>query len=355
MRKIAALLLLLASTTFAVSAQKSITSPESEFGFKPGTDRKLADWKQLTAYFKKLSSESDRIRYEEVGKTTEGRPFITVTISSPENLAHLAEYQEIQTKLADPRTTTPDEAKQLIDEGKTVLVVTCNIHSTEIASSQSATEYAYQLATGDTPRIRSILHNVIIVLVPSLNPDGQQLVVDWYKKYLGTPYEGSNPVVLWHHYVGHDDNRDWYSFTQVETRLTVEKVLNAWRPQIVYDLHQMGANGPRIYLPPWVDPIDPNVDPVLLQSMNALGLNTALELTQEGKTGVLVDGVYDLWSPARHYMVYHAGLRILTESASVKIATPIDMPFDKLGRGIGYDAKQSAWNFPQPWKGGTWR
>jgi hypothetical protein len=332
-----------------------VTSPEEAFGFKPGADRKLADWLELTAYYQKLASQTDRVRYAELGKTTEGRPFVALTISAPENLMRLAEYQEIQRKLSDPRLTSPQEAKNLIARGKTILVVTCNVHSTEIASSQSASEFAYRLATADTPDILSILHNTIIVLVPSLNPDGQQLVVDWYKKYLGTPYEGSSPVVLWHHYVGHDDNRDWYSFTQVETRLTVEKVLNAWRPQIVYDLHQMNSNGPRIYLPPWVDPIDPNIDAILLQSMNALGMNTALELTQEGKPGVLVDGVYDLWSPARHYMVYHAGLRILTESASANIATPIDIPFEKLGRGIGYDAKQAAWNFPNPWKGGTWR
>jgi hypothetical protein len=354
MRKLLVLVLLSVSLTAAVMAQKSITTPEAAFGFKPGTDRKLADWSELTAYFKKLASESDRIRYNEVGKTTEGRPFITVTISAPENLAHLTHYQEIQRKLADPRTTTADEAKQLITEGKTVLVVTCNIHSTEIASSQSAAEFAYQLGTGDTPRIRSILHNVIIVLVPSLNPDGQQLVVDWYKKYLGTPYEGSNPVVLWHHYVGHDDNRDWSSFTQVETRLAVEKVINPWHPQILYDIHQMGSNGPRIYLPPWVDPVDPNVDPILVESMNALGTNTALEIGQTGKQGVLIHGVYDFWSPLRDYIALHNGLRVLTESASVDIATPINIPFEKLDHGIGYDAKVAAWNFPDPWKGGTW-
>ena len=347
--------LLLMSTAVAVMAQKRITAPEMEFGFKPGADRKLADWKELITYFKKLSVESDRIRYEEVGKTTEGRPFITVTISAPENLAHLARYQEIQKKLADPRTTSQEDAQKLVAEGKTVLVVTCNIHSTEIASSQSATEFAYQLATGDTPRIRSILHNVIIVLVPSLNPDGQQLVVDWYKKYLGTPYEGNSPVVLWHHYVGHDDNRDWSSFTQVETRLAVEKVINPWHPQILYDIHQMGSNGPRIYLPPWVDPIDPNVDPILVESMNALGTNTALEIGQTGKQGVLIHGVYDFWSPLRDYIALHNGLRVLTESASVDIASPINIPFEKLDHGIGYDAKVAAWNFPDPWKGGTWR
>jgi hypothetical protein len=355
MRTLSILLLLWVSSTAAILAQRHITSPQEAFGFKPGTDRKLADWSELTTYLKNLARQSDRIRYNEVGKTTEGRPFITITISAPENLAHLAHYQEIQQKLADPRTTTPDEAKQLIAEGKTVLVVTCNIHSTEIASSQSATEFAYQLATGETPRIHSILHNVIIVLVPSLNPDGQQLVVDWYKKYLGTPYEGSNPVVLWHHYVGHDDNRDWSSFTQVETRLAVEKVINPWHPQILYDIHQMGSNGPRIYLPPWVDPIDPNVDPILVESMNALGTNTALEIGQTGKQGVLIHGVYDFWSPLRDYIALHNGLRVLTESASVDIATPVNTPFEKLDHGIGYDAKVAAWNFPDPWKGGTWR
>lgn len=355
MNKAVGMFLLAFSVAASVGAQKHITSPEDALGFKPGTDRKLADWVQLTAYFKKLSTQSDRIHFEEVGKTTEGRPFITVTISAPENLAHLDGYKEIQRKLADPRTTSQEEAKNLIAEGKTVLVVTCNIHSTEIASSQSASEFAYQLATGDTPRIRSILHNVIIVLVPSLNPDGQQLVVDWYKKYLGTPYEGSSPVVLWHHYVGHDDNRDWSSFTQVETRLAVEKVINPWHPQILYDIHQMGSNGPRIYLPPWVDPIDPNVDPVLVESMNALGTNTALEIGQTGKQGVLIHGVYDFWSPLRDYIALHNGLRVLTESASVDIATPINIPFEKLDHGIGYDAKVAAWNFPDPWKGGMWR
>lgn len=346
---------------FALTAQlalgapaRHITSPEEAFGFKPGTDRKLADWNELTTYFQKLASESDRVRYAEVGKTTEGRPFIALTISAPETLAHLAKYQEIQRKLADPRTTTPEEAKQLIAEGKTVLVVTCNIHSTEIASSQSATEFAYRLATGNTPEIRSILQNVIVVLVPSLNPDGEQLVVDWYKKYLGTPYEGTSPVVLWHHYLGHDDNRDWATFTQVETRLAVEKVINPWHPQILYDLHQQGVDSARIYLPPWVDPIDPNVDPLLESSMNALGMNTALDIASTGKKGVLSYGVYDFWSPLRDYIAYHNGLRVLTESASVNIASPVNIPFEKLGRGIGYDARVSSWNFPDPWKGGEW-
>src|SRR3984957_12047949 len=353
MRKLVALLIALISVGTA-AAQERITSPEKAFGFKLGTDRKLADWIQLTAYYKRLAHGSARVRYEEIGKTTEGRPFVTVTISSAENIAHLEEYRKIQAQLADPRVTSAEQAKGVIAQGKTVLVVTCNIHSSEIASSQSCAEFAYLLATGAGPESQSILQNVIVVIVPSLNPDGQQLVVDWYKKYLGTPYEGNSPVVIWHHYTGHDDNRDWYSFTQKETRLTVDKVLNAYHPQILYDLHQMGSEGPRIYLPPWVDPIDPNVDPLLQQSMNALGASAAIEVAQ-GRQGVLIHGVYDLWSPARCYMCYHDTLRILTESASVNIASPIEIPFDKLDKGIGYDAKVAAWNFPDPWKGGTWR
>ena len=347
----AAIILFTSAPSFA---NGHITSPEEAFGFKPGADRKLADWAQLTAYYQKLSTQSDRVRYEELGKTTEGRPFVAVTISAPENLAHLDHYLEIQRRLADPRITSPEQAKKLIAEGKTILAVTANIHSTEIASSQSVAQFTYELATESTPRIRSILHNVIIVLVPSQNPDGQQLVTDWYKKYVGTPYEGNEPVTIWHHYTGHDDNRDWATFTQVETRLTTQKVLNRWHPEILYDMHQQGTTAARIYVPPFVDPFDPNLDPLLISSINALGMNTALDVSSTGKKGVLSYGVYDFWSPLRDYISLHNGLRILTESASANIASPVNIPYQKLGKGIGYDAKVAAWNFPDPWKGGWW-
>jgi len=349
-----ALSLFAALALAAAAAAQSVPSPQSQFGFALGTDKKLADWSQLTAYYQALAKASPRVRFRDLGPTTEGRPFVMVTISAPENLAQLAHYQRINAALADPRSTQPAVADRLIAAGKSILVITCNIHSTEIASSQTAAQFAYEMATGASPEIQEILRNDIILLVPSLNPDGQQLVVDWYKKYLGTPYEGISPVVLYQKYVGHDDNRDWYMFTQKETRLAVEQVLNPWHPQILYDVHQMGANGPRLFLPPWVDPIDPNVDPILEASMNAVGADTARDLTAQGMSGVLVDGVYDGFSPARQYIVYHGGLRLLTESASVRIASPENIPFDRLGRGIGYDAKVRKWNFPDPWPGGDW-
>jgi hypothetical protein len=349
----------LAILGFALSAQlvaqaKHVTTPLEQFGFEPGADRKLADWKELCAYYQKLAMESDRVQYKEIGKTEEGRPFVMLTVSSPENLAHKEEYKEIAAKLSDPRTTTPAEAKTLIAKGKTIMIITFNIHSTEIASSQTAAKFVYELATSKDPAVLNILNNVVLLMIPSQNPDGEQLVVDWYKKTLGTPSEGTAPPVLYAKYVGHDDNRDWVGLTQYETMHTA-KIINEWHPQILYDLHQQGANAPRLFLPPWVDPIDPNVDPLLVYSMNALGMRTAHDVASTGKTGILTHGVYDFWSPLRDYISLHNGLRILTESASANLATPIDIPFDRLGTGIGYDAKVAAWNYPDPWKGGIWR
>lgn len=355
MRRIGVLACVLLGLATQASAQtRHITTPLEQFGFEPGTDRKLADWTQLTAYYQKLATESDRVRFQELGKTTEGRPFVMLTVSSPENLAHSEEYKKIVTQLSDPRTTSPEEAKSLIAHGKTVMIITFNIHSTEIASSQTAAEFAYRMASSSDPDVMTTLGNVILLLVPSQNPDGQQLVVDWYRKTLGTAAEGSNPPVLYAKYVGHDDNRDWVGLTQVETQYTA-RAINEWHPQILYDLHQQGANAPRIYLPPWVDPIDPNIDPLLVSSMNALGMRTAHDIASTGKSGVLVHGVYDFWSPLRDYISLHNGLRILSESASANLASPIEVPFEKLGTGIGYDAKVAAWSYPDPWKGGVWR
>src|ERR1700730_3321379 len=339
--------------TQAFAQSRHITPPVEQFGFEPGTDRKLADWTQLTAYDQKLAAESVRVRYQELGKTMEGRPFVMLTVSAPENLAHLAEYKEIVTRLSDPRTTSPEEAKSLIARGKTVMIITFNIHSTEIASSQTGAAFAYRMASSNDPDVMTTLQNVILLLIPSQNPDGEQLVVDWYRKTLGTPAEGSNPPVLYAKYVGHDDNRDWVGLTQLETQHTA-RVINEWHPQILYDLHQQAANAPRLYLPPWVDPVDPNVDPLLVVSMNSLGMRTAHDVASSGKSGGLVHGVYGFWSPLRDYISLHNGVRILSESASANLASPIEVPFEKLGSGIGYDAKVAAWNYPDPWKGGTW-
>ena len=337
-----------------VSAQ--IPSPESHLGFRVGEDRKMADWDQVVSYFQKVAAAApDRVHFEELGKTTMGKPFVAVTITSADNMKNLPRYLQIQQRLADPRGLDPAEAEKLIHEGKAVVLLTCTVHSTEVASTQTSLEYVYKLLTEDTPEHRQILDNVILLLVPSLNPDGQDMVVQWYRKYVGTPFEGSSPVELYHKYVGHDDNRDWYMFTQVESQLTVGKLHNVWHPEVVYDVHQMGANAARMFVPPFLDPVDPNVDPIIIQEINGLGASMAADLATNGKQGVAINAMYDFWSPARHYQAYHAGLRILTESASARLATPARIRFSDLDtNALGYNAQRASWNFPDLWRGGDW-
>ena len=214
-------------------------------GFTPGDDRKLASWAKFVDYFKQLERTSDRVKLQELGKTTLGRPFVLATISSPTNLARLERFKEIQSKLADPRTfnSNDGEAEKLIAEGRTIVLITCGIHSTEVGANLVSMNIAYKLASDDSPETREILDRCIILLVPSLNPDGVDIVKNWYDKTLGTPAEGTDPPELYHHYVGHDNNRDWYAFTQVETQLTIDKIHNVWHPQIVHDIHQQGETG----------------------------------------------------------------------------------------------------------------
>ncbi|HXU35138.1 MAG TPA: M14 metallopeptidase family protein [Blastocatellia bacterium] len=334
-----------------------VPAPRDVIGFTPGDDRKLASWSQIVDYFKRLERASDRVKLEELGKTTLGRPFVLATISSPENLARLDRFKEIQRKLADPRTFNSNdaEAEKLIAEGRTIVLITCGIHSTEVGGNLVSMNIAHRLASDDSPETREILDRCIVLLVPSLNPDGNDIVKNWYDKTLGTPAEGTNPPELYHHYTGHDNNRDWYAFTQIETQLTVDKVHNVWRPQIVHDIHQQGDTGSRFFLPPYVDPWEPNVSPILQAGVNFMGSAMAWELTAEGKAGVVIDGVYDAWSPSRAYQHYHGGIRILSETASARIASPTTIPFEKLTPQIGVDPKVRSWNFPLVWPGGEWK
>ncbi len=339
----------------AAVAAAAVPSPESHFGHKIGADRTVLDWNRVVSYFQALAKTSDRVRVKELGKSTEGRPFIAVTVASADTIRKLDRYAWIQQKLADPRTTPEAEAEKLIAEGKAVVMITCSIHATEIASSHTTIELVYRLLTEDTPRHRAILDNTIFLLVPSLNPDGMDIVTRWYRKTLGTPFEGTAPPELYHKYLGHDNNRDWYFFTQPETRLTVSQLHNVWHPQIVYDVHQQGPNASRMFVPPWMDPIEPNIDPILAQECNMIGMGMAADLTGAGKTGVVINALYDFWSPARHYQAYHGGMRILSESASANLASPITVNPDLIQqRAQGYDPRQASWNYLEPWLGGEW-
>ncbi|MEJ2237291.1 MAG: M14 family metallopeptidase [Gemmatimonadales bacterium] len=338
-----------------LSAQQ-IPEPTDYCGFEIGAARKLADWDQLTGWYELLANNSDRVTVDTLGETTLGVPFVMLTVTSAANHAHLNELRETQLKLADPRLiSTPGELDNLLDVGRTVVLITHGIHATEVGGPQMAARMLYHLATSNDEKVNEILDNVILLDIPSLNPDGLEMVVDWYRRWVGTEYEGASLPELYHHYVGHDNNRDWYAFTQIETELTITKAHNAWHPQIVHDIHQMGSTGARIFFPPFIDPWEPNIDPLLTSAVNQLGSYMAAEVLSRGMPGVTIHSSYDAFTPARAYQHYHGGARILSETASAGIASPITIEERQLREGRGFDPTVRSWNFPELWPAGEWR
>ena len=352
MKLLSAVALILLSS---LSLWAQVKSPQDHLGFRVGDDYKLADWSQITAYFNELDNASDRVRVDVIGQSTLKRPFLRVTITSAENHKNLARYEEITRRLADPRGLSSEEAERLIGEGKSVIAITCSVHATEVAAAQMSMELAYNMATKNTAEVKTILDNVIFILVPSLNPDGLDIVVNWYKRNLKTPFENAPVPELYHHYAGHDNNRDWYMFTQSETRHTVEGIYKKWHPQVLYDVHQTGNTGTRMFVPPFMDPWEPNIDPILIQGASFLGQAMMNRLISEGKTGIATNAIYDAWTPARAYQHYHGTVRILSEAASVQYASPIRQSFSDLRPGLGYDPRAVSWKFPALWTGGDWR
>ncbi|MBC7188528.1 MAG: hypothetical protein H5U38_16005 [Calditrichaeota bacterium] len=331
-----------------------VPSPEEFFGFRLGSDRSLVDYDQLLAYFRALADASPRVRLHFVGPTTEGNPLLVAAISSEANLQREGYYRGLQAQLADARRTPPEQASRLLKEARGIVSINCSIHPTEIGASQMAPELAYELVTDESPAAALVRNEVILLLIPAHNPDGLNMVVRWYREQLGTPYEGSSPPWLYHRYAGHDLNRDWFMLTQAETGLTVDSVYNAWLPHVVLDMHQMGSYGARLFLPPYVDPIDPNVDPVLQGAMTMLGTHVALELTAQGYAGVIMNANFDAWTPARAYPNYHGGIRFLSEAASCRLATPVTIrPAELAARGRD-ELLTRRWNMPLPWSGGRW-
>ncbi len=258
-RRIFPILLFAAVAAAAPStpAAVQVSTPEQFFGFKIGTDGELARYPKVLEYFQLLARNTDRVRFEVIGKTTMGNDYALVTISSPQNLAKFDRLVEINRRLADPRGLSDADAQKLSAEGKPFYLLYATIHSTEVSNGQAIIEIVHRLATDNSPQIREILDNSVILMVPSQNPDGQHLVIDHWYKTKGTSYNRVYPD-LYHKYVGHDDNRDWFMFTQKETRMNIELVQNKYKPIITHDMHQQGTNNSRIFVPPFADPFDVN-------------------------------------------------------------------------------------------------
>jgi len=353
---LALLLALTAGSPGALAAQRRpLPTPASVLGFVPGTDRRLVEWGPIIEYFRALGAASDRVSVRTIGRSTNGLPFLAVFISSAANLQRLTALRDAQRRLADPRLSADSvEAERLASHTPAFVLVTSSVHSTEVGGFFAPLQIAYRLASARTSEVRAVLDSTVLILVPSLNPDGVNIVSRWYAQTLGGAAEGSSPPELYNRYVGHDDNRDWYAFTQVETRLVVDSLYGVWHPQVTMDIHQQGTLGARIFVPPYRDPVEPNVDPLLIDGVNALGTAIAWRLAADGLTGVSMFASYDAWTPARAFQHYHGAVRILTETASANLASPITVPFDSLRPGEGIDPQERSWNFAAPWPGGRW-
>ncbi len=333
-------------------------SPKEYFGFQPGDDYKLAGWDQIVSYFRLLGEASDRVQVAELGKSTQGRPFIMAIISAEENLKELDRLRSTWRRLADPAGVSEEEAARLAREGKVAVLITCSIHATEVGAAQMSPLLAYKLATAQGEDTLQILRHVVLLLVPSFNPDGLVMVKDWYDKYLETPYEGSWMPWLYHYYTGHDNNRDAFMLTQVESRLVNRVLYHDWFPQIYLDMHQMGNRHARLWVPPFYDPINPNVDPTIIREVSLVGQAIATDLQAEGKRGILNDAIFTAWWQGAFLQTawWHNVVGLLTELASVRIASPIFQTKRDLKAGTkGLQEYRPQVNFPDPWPGGWWR
>jgi hypothetical protein len=363
-------------STFVASAAGTLQSPEQFLGFEVGADNKLVRWDKIVDYMKLAAANSDRVRFRELGKTSDNNPFIALEISSPDTLKNLDRYKQLERKLYFQGGAPSDaERDEIFKQGKLVLLITCSIHATEIGASQMSVELVHHLATSDAPDVKKILDNVIFVLVPSLNPDGQIMVTDWFNKNVGTEYANSPIPYLYHPYVGHDNNRDMYMFTQKESRHTANLLWHDWFPSVWLDEHQMGSNAARIFVMPATDPINANVHPLIYRWNGILGQSQAAALEAAGKEGIIYNSTYtNFWEGAMAWSGWwHNQIGLLTEVASARVAAPIDQTRAVPGRpapaasggGRGEMRFDSGpipaptditprTEYPRPWMGGHW-
>ncbi len=334
-------------------------------GFTPADDRTIADWTQIRDYFAKLDAGSGKVKVEEFGKTTLGRPMIVAIVSSEENIKNLDRYKEMNQTLADPRRIPEggiyDQAATILDNGKTIVSISCSIHSNEIVGSQMSMNLAYELATADDAETKEILDNTILLLIPSSNPDGIDIVANWYRKTLGTKSEGTVPPELYHHYAGHDNNRDWFMLNLKETQAITKLYWQEWFPHIVFDVHQMGQNGPRFVIPPFFDPPNPRIAPSIIREVGLIGYKMAADLQAKNIKGIATNTTFDMWwhGGFRSAPYYHNSIGILSEAASANLMSPATITKEQMqrtrpARGLNSPLENFI-SHPDPWEGGVWR
>ncbi len=335
-----------------------VPHPSDVFGFQPGDDYKLANYDQVLEYYKRLDAASDRVQMRTIGKSVLGKPLLLLCISSAENLKRLEHYRSISEQLAHARVDE-ETARQLAKEGKSITWIDAGLHATEVASAQMATLLAHSVATEETPEIQKIRENTILLLMPVMNPDGLDIVASWYERNLGTPFETTRPPWLYHIYVGHDNNRDWFMNNMPETKAVSQVIYNEWFPQIVYNHHQTGPSWTRIFLPPFADPVNPNIHPGVTTGVNIVGSSMANYFAMKHMPGVVSDVIYSMWwnGGMRTVPYFHNMIGILTETSHAtptpRFYDPDSIPKTIAGRrGGGFPTTGTNIFYPYPWKGG---
>src|SRR5438093_3982040 len=350
------LFVVLLAAPLALRAAAGLPTPESVLGFRPGADYKLATYDQSVDYFKKLAATTKQMKIVEAGKTSQGRPMYFALVSSPENLSKIDRYREIARRLAHPQGLSEGEAHRLAREGKAFVHIDGGLHSTEVAGWSHTPQLLYDLVNrANEPDTKSILDNVVLMLWPTINPDGQQMVAEWYMQNVGTPYELSGLPKLYQEYVGHDNNRDAYMLNMVESRV-LEHMWRQWEPQIIYVHHQSGPFPTRIWLPPFAEPVGTEAPYLMSREVNMIGMAIAKGLEEHGQVGATHMGTaFDAWYPG--YVDYAPNFKNIaafwTETALFQYATPHEYTIDDFPHTMRELRPQSLYS--SPWPPGAWR
>ena len=342
-----------ASSPQVRSARQHVTTPKEAFGFDIGDDYHLANYTQIERYWQTLDKESDRLILHDMGKTAEGRTQWMAIVTSPENQKSLAHYQDISKRLSFAEGLTDEQAHALAKEGKAVVWIDGGLHATETLGAQQLVEMVYEMVSKDDDETRRFLNDCIILFVHA-NPDGNELVADWYNRN-PVPEQRSlaNLPRLYQKYIGHDDNRDFFASTQAETENVNRALYHDWMPQLLYNHHQSGPAGTVAWSSPQRDPYNYNLDPLLILGLQSLGTHLIERAATENKPGVTMasGGAYDGWwnGGIRNTGNFHNIIAILTET--IGSPTPMRIPLvperQIPSRDLPFPIAPQEWHFKQ--------
>jgi len=342
----------------AVLPAQQVPHPTDVIGFELGSDYMLADLGQLYAYYEALAAASPRVEMREIGRSVRGEPMYLLFISSEENIVRLDRWQEIAARLARARDLSEEQARELAREGRAIVWIDTGLHSAEVATSQHAPLLAHHMATDESDETRRIRDDVILLLMPQMNPDGHSIMVDWYRSVARTEHEFTNTPEVWHEYVGHDINRDWFMLRQPETQAVAHQLWEEWYPQIVFNHHQHSPFPTRIFIPPFADPVNPHIPPLVVRGVNIVGEHMAKRFEEREMPGVVSGVTFTMWwnGGMRTAPYFHNQIGILSEVAH-RYASPQYHDPESLPRSIRAGSRELSMvepsiHYTNPWRGG---